>query len=149
MTLVGLINPGVQMFIKLKIIAESEKAYQLKRRVWVPKSVLSSEGLKLPYFEIKKWWLDIQMENAYLRLSELLDLGRKIKPTENDRKNSIRVMQDLYDMSLNWRDLPEDVKEYWDKYWNEMYSNNRSSYYEMEPRLWGNGCFEGEMSSWH
>lgn len=58
-------------------------------------------------------------------------------------------MQDLYDMSLNWRDLTEDVKEYWDKYWNEMYSNNRSSYYDTEPRLWGNDCFEGEMSSWH
>lgn len=137
------------MIIKLKILSESEKAYQLKCGLWIPKSVLMSEGLKSPYFQIKKWWLDIQFENVMLRMSELVQLGRKIKPTEEERKNSLKVMKDISEMAIYWRDLPEDVKDYWDKYWKEMYSNHRSSYYDMEPRVWGNDCFEGEMSSWH
>jgi len=27
-------------------------------------------------------------------------------------------------------------------------SNEKQSYHEQEPRLWGNDCFNGEMSSW-
>lgn len=108
------------MIIKLSILSGTDKAYQLKSGLYIPKSVLTSEGLKPPYFKIKDWWYRIQWENVSLRLSELVCLRRKIKPTEEDRKYSHKVLQDISEMSIPWRELPDDVKEYWDKYWGML-----------------------------
>ena len=45
-------------------------------------------------------------------------------------------------------DMPKDVIDYWSKHWKNASDSLQKSHYEMEPRLWGNDCFEGEMSSW-
>lgn len=100
------------MIIKLSILSETDKAYQLKSGLYIPKSVLTSEGLKPPYFKIKTWWFNIQYENVKMTLSELLTLRRKRKPTEEERKYSRKILQDISEMIISWKELPDDVKEY-------------------------------------
>ena len=136
------------MFIELKIKYESEKAYQLENDSWLPKSVLDSRGLKHPYYQIKMWWLNIQIENVRFSLCELNNMGRKIKTTENDVKNSKFVLWGLKPLVITMKDIPVDIREYWRKYWHDASSNLGVSTPDFEPRIWGNDCFDGEMSTW-
>jgi hypothetical protein len=132
------------MFIKLEYKTETDKAYQLNNGSYIPKSILDNRGLKHPYYKIKLWWLRIQNENIRLPLEELLELGRKKKPTKEDIENSQKVMLGIQPLVISMKDIPEEIRNYWTKYWKSL-----SSYTpDYEPRLWGNDCFDGEMSAW-
>jgi hypothetical protein len=115
------------MFVKLEYKSETEKAYQLPNGSWIPKSILDDRGLKAPYYKIKDWWLS----KTFLKFHDKKD------------ENAKNVLLGLESISIKMIDIPKDVIEYWTKYWSSLGDSN----YEMEPRLWGNDCFEGEMSS--
>lgn len=136
------------MFIKLTTKFETPKACQLTNDAWIPKSVLDSRGLKHPYYVIEPWWLNMQVENVRLPLSVLNDMGRKRKTTEKDIENSKHVLLGLKDLVVSMREIPEDIRNYWGKYWKSAYNDLGSSTPDFEPRMWGNDCFEGEMSTW-
>jgi len=120
------------MFIKIEPKSESEKAYQLQNGSWIPKSILDNRGLKHPYYQIKDWWL-----------SKTLEKFRG----END-ETSKKVLMGIELMVVKMIDIPKDIRDYWSKYWRGASDSLHQSNYDMEPRLWGNDCFEGEMSSW-
>jgi hypothetical protein len=132
------------MFIKIDFKKETEKAYLLSNDVWIPKSVLDSRGLKHPYYQIKDWWLTIQVENVRTPLDELKWLDRKV--TMEDVENSKKVFFGIQPLVITMKDIPEEIRDYWTKYWCGLSSNSYTPDYE--PRLWGNDCFDGEMSSW-
>lgn len=119
------------MFIKLNTKAETEKAYQLENGSYIPKSILDNRGLKHPYYQIKDWWLSKTIE----KFREENDISAK------------NVLFGLNPLVVHLIDMPEDVRIYWSRYWKNM-SDNCQSNINIEPRLWGNDCFEGEMSSW-
>lgn len=120
------------MFIKIEPKSETEKAYQLQNGSWIPKSILDSEGLKHPYYQIKQWWLSKTLEKGI---------------DEND-KNSKNVLEGLQPMFVKMIDIPKDIRDYWAEYWKKKSDGFGQPNQEMEPILWGNDCFEGEMSSW-
>jgi len=120
------------MFIKIEPKSETEKAYQLQNGSWIPKSILDSRGLKHPYYQIKDWWLSKTIE--------------KLKE-ENDEV-SRNTLIGIEPMVVKMIDIPRDIRDYWSKYWKEASDSLHQSNCDMEPRLWGNDCFEGEMSSW-
>jgi hypothetical protein len=120
------------MFIKIDQKTETEKAYQLQNGSWIPKSILDSRGLKHPYYQIKDWWLSKTIEKC-------------IK--DND-ETSKKVLIGIELMAVKMIDIPKDIRDYWSKYWESASNSLHQSNYDMEPRLWGNDCFEGEMSSW-
>jgi len=117
------------MFIKLEFISETEKAYQLPNGSWIPKSILDDRGLKHPYYQIKNWWINKSYEKLH----------------ENEDLTTIKVFEGLNPLIINMEDIPQDIREYWSKYWKSLSSNIS---YDYEPRLWGNECFPGEMSSY-
>ena len=121
------------MFIQLKTKGESDKAWQLCNGCWIPKSILDGAGLKPPYYKVKDWWISKVYKKFY-----------------NGDKESTNILMALQDMRLkNLRELPKDVLDHWNKYWKENYENSGYSHYDMEPRMWGNDCFEGNMSDYH
>jgi hypothetical protein len=120
------------MFIKIEPKSETQKAYQLQNGSWIPKSILDGRGLKHPYYQIKNWWLSITIE----------------KLIEENDKSSEHVVLGIKPMVVRMVDIPEDIRDCWSKYWKKASDSLHQSYYEMEPRLWGNDCFKGEMSSW-
>ena len=128
------------MFIKLKSKTESDKAYQLENDSWIPKSILDDRGLKHPYYQVTDWWLTIQIENIRLPLSELIELERKKKPTEEDVINSRKTLMGIKPLVITMRDIPEEIRSYWSNYWRDCGSTT----VDYEPRLWGNDCFEEE-----
>jgi len=136
------------MFIKLDFKSETEKAYQLQNDSWIPKSILDNRGLKHPYYQIKDWWLTIQVENVSTPINNLKDLDRKKEPTKEDVENSKKVLLGIQPLVLAIKDIPEEIRNYWSKYWKGMSDGLAQSTPNYEPRLWGNDCFEGEMSTW-
>lgn len=120
------------MFILLKPKAETQKAFQLPNGAWIPKSILDSRGLINNYYKPKDWWLN-----------KLIEQFTKDKSSKN-------TLEGLKEISiLRIQDLPKEVKNHWNKYWKENYENSGYSHYDMEPRMWGNDCFEGSMSNYH
>ncbi len=117
------------MFIKIEPKSETTKAYELQNGSWIPKSVLDNRGLKHPYYQIKNWWLSKTIE----------------KFQEEKDETSKKVLLGLEPMVIKMIDIPKDIRDYWSKYWEDASDN---LHYDMEPRLWGNDCFDGEMSSW-
>ncbi len=136
------------MFIKLDFKSETEKAYQLHNDSWIPKSVLDNRGLKHPYYQIKNWWLNIQIENVRMPLNELIELDRKKKPTNEDIENSNKTLLGIKPLVVSMIDIPIDIRNYWSEYWKGMSDGLEQSTPDYEPRVWGNDCFEGEMSTW-
>ena len=136
------------MFIKLEFKTETDKAYQLNNGSYIPKSILDNRGLKHPYYQIKDWWLNIQIENIRLPLDELLELDRKRKTTKEDIDNSNKVLLGIQPLVVSMKDIPEEIRNYWTKYWKGLSSDIGSYTPNYEPRLWGNDCFHGEMSTW-
>jgi len=53
------------MFIKLEIINETKKAYQILNGSWIPKSVLDGWGLIHPYYKVKDWWVKSTMDKFF------------------------------------------------------------------------------------
>jgi len=120
------------MFIKIEPKSETEKAFQLQNGSWIPKSILDNRGLKHPYYQIKDWWLSKTVE----------------KYSEENDETSKKVLMGIKPMVVKMIDIPKDIRDYWSKYWKDASDSLHQSNYDMEPRLWGNDCFEGEMSSW-
>ena len=110
------------MFIKLDFKSETQKAYQLQNGSWIPKSILDNRGLTHPYYKIKDWWLNIQLFNVKDSVGEYnFESGKEI--TQVDKNNSIKVLQGIEPIHLNFRDIPKDVKDDWTKYWKRQYSD--------------------------
>jgi hypothetical protein len=120
------------MFIKIQPKSETEKAYQLQNGSYIPKSILDNRGLKHPYYKIKDWWLSKTIE----------------KFREENDETSKKVLMGIEPMVVKMIDIPKDIRDYWSKYWKDASDSLHQSNYDMETRLWGNDCFEGEMSSW-
>jgi len=115
------------MFIKLEIKSKTDKAYQLLNGSWIPKSILDDRGLKHPYYQIKDWWV-----------------SKSVEKMRNEQDESIyKTFKGIEPMVVKMI-MPKEIRSYWTNYW----SNQGSSTPDYEPRLWGNDCFEGEMSSW-
>jgi len=106
------------MFIRLEVKSETPKAYQLPNGSWIPKSVLDDRGLKHPYYQIKGWWLRIQVENVRHDMKYLQDIRKNFK--EVDKNNSIKVLQGIQPMVITIRDLPKEILNYWGKYWKGL-----------------------------
>jgi len=136
------------MFVKLDFKTETEKAYQLQNGSWMPKSILDNRGLKHPYYQIKDWWLTIQVENVTLSADRLKWLDRKKEPTKEDIEYSKNVLLGIQPTVISMIDMPEDIRANWTKYWKSLSSDVGSSTPNYEPRVWGNDCFHGEMSTW-
>ena len=117
------------MFIKLETKNETKKAYQLRNGSWIPKSVLDDRGLKHPYYQIKDWWI-----------SKSVDKMRN----EQD-ENIYKTFKGIEPMVVSMTEMPKEVRDFWSKYWSGYGDYTQPDY---EPRMWGNDCFEGEMSSW-
>lgn len=116
------------MFMKLEIIKETDRAYQLPNGSYIPKSILDDRGLKHPYYQIKNWWL-----------TKIIGRWR------NDGcKSSVLVLNGISPLIVSFNTLPDDIKEYWNKYWGSI---STEKWYDFEPRLFGNDCFDGEMST--
>lgn len=120
------------MFIKLITKSETQKAFQLENNTYIPKSILDGRGLKHPYYKVKDWWLSKTIEKFRLE-------------GDISSKNTLLGIAPLV---IKMIDIPIEVRDYWTKYWKDASNNLYQSNYDMEPRLWGNDCFEGEMSSW-
>ena len=120
------------MFIKIEPKSESEKAYQLQNGSWIPKSILDNRGLKHPYYQIKDWWLSKTIE----------------KFRDEDDEISKKTLLGIEPMIIKMKDIPEEIRDYWTKYWKGLSSDIGSYTPDYEPRLWGNDCFHGEMSTW-
>ena len=116
-------------YIQLTTISETEKAWQLPNGSWIPKSILDNRGLNAPFYKLKDWWLEKTFEKAKY----------------DDCKTSQKVLSGLQEITIEFRDIPEEVRKNWNKYWSNQSTDYRL--YDMEPRLWGNDCFEGEMGS--
>lgn len=116
------------MFIKLEFKSETEKAYQFQNDSWIPKSILDKRGLKHPYYQVKEWWLSKCVE----------------KIRDNDDEQLKNVLLGIVPMIVKMIDIPIEIRNYWTNYWSDAANN----IVENEPRVWGNDCFEGEMSSW-
>lgn len=117
------------MFIKLKIKNETNKAYQLNNGSWIPKSVLDDRGLKYPYYKIKDWWIS----KSYHKMRDEQD------------ENIYKTFKGIQPMVVKMIDIPKEIRDFWNKYWSGYGEYTQPDY---EPRMWGNDCFEGEMSSW-
>lgn len=124
------------MFIKLEFKTETNKAYQLNNGCYIPKSILDNRGLKHPYYQIKDWWLKIQVENVTIPLNELVKLDRKKKPTQHDIDNSNKLLLGIKPLVVHMIDIPEEIRDYWTKYWTKLSSNVCSYTPDYEPRLW-------------
>jgi len=120
------------MFIKIEPKSESEKAYQLQNGSWIPKSILDNRGLKHPYYQIKDWWLSKTIE----------------KFRDEDDEISKKTLLGIEPMIIKMKDIPEEIRDYWTKYWKGLSSDIGSYTPDYEPRLWGNDCFHGEMCTW-
>lgn len=92
------------MLLNLKIINETIKAYQLEGNGWIPKSVLDSRGLKHPYYQVKNWWLETFMTK-----------GMEGNFTQQEKE----TLFSLSKCKIIFKDLPEDVLNYWKKYWKD------------------------------
>lgn len=109
------------MFIKLEVKSETPKAYQLPNDSWIPKSVLDDRGLKHPYYRIKDWWFTIQIENIKYSPDDIVNYrNRKVKPTEKDVENSKLVLLGIKPMIISIRDIPKEILDYWQRYWNGL-----------------------------
>ena len=136
------------MFIKIDFKTETEKAYQLQNGSWLPKSILDNRGLNHPYYQIKNWWLTIQVENIRTPIDELKWLNRKKEPTKEDIEYSKNILLGIQPIVISMKDIPEDMRINYTKYWKGLSSDIGSCTANYEPRLWGNDCFHGEMSTW-
>lgn len=136
------------MYIKLVFKDQTDKAYQLENDSWIPKSILDGRGLKHPYYHIKDWWLKIQVENIRTKTDELKYLGRKKEPTLEDVENSKKVLFGIQPLVIKMIDIPNDIRKYWSEYWSDASSNLGCYTPDYEPRIWGNDCFDGEMSTY-
>lgn len=92
------------MLLNLKIINETIKAYQLEGNGWIPKSVLDSRGLKHPYYQVKNWWLETFMTK-----------GMEGNFTQQEKETIFSLSK----CKIMFKDLPEDVLNYWKKYWKD------------------------------
>jgi hypothetical protein len=92
------------MLLNLKIINETIKAYQLEGNGWIPKSVLDSRGLKHPYYQVKNWWLETFMTK-----------GMEGNFTQQEKETIFSLSK----CKIIFKDLPEDVLNYWKKYWKD------------------------------
>lgn len=92
------------MLLNLKIINETVKAYQLEGNGWIPKSVLDSRGLKHPYYQVKNWWLETFMTK-----------GMEGNFTQQEKETIFSLSK----CKIIFKDLPEDVLNYWKKYWKD------------------------------
>ncbi len=137
------------MYIKLETISESPKAWQLPNSTWIPKSVLDAGGLEHPYYKVKDWWLNIQVENVRLEVEDLINYrGRSDKFTAADKLKSEQVLWGLKPMVIKFSDIPEEMRTKYSKYWGELAANIGCHTPDYEPRLWGNDCFEGNPSDY-
>jgi hypothetical protein len=59
-----------------------------------------------------------------------------------------KVMLGIQPLVISMKDIPEEIRNYWTKYWKSLSSEIGSHTPDYEPRLWGNDCFDGEMSTW-
>jgi len=130
------------MYIKLEFKAETLKAFQLSNDSWIPKSVLDSRGLEHPYYHIKDWWLTIQVENITLDVEELKYIRKKFD--EKEKEVSLKTMQNFQNMIIKFGDIPNDVKDKYNKYWKGLSSDIGYHTPDYEPRMYGNDCFEGD-----
>ncbi len=92
------------MLLNLKIINETIKAYQLEGNGWIPKSVLDSRGLKHPYYQVKNWWLET-----------FITKGMEGNFTQQEKETIVSLSK----CKIIFKDLPEDVLNYWKKYWKD------------------------------
>lgn len=92
------------MLVKLKIINQTEKAYQLEGNGWIPKSVLDGRGLKHPYYEVKNWWLDT-----------FIIKGMEGNLTHQEKE----TIYSLSKCKITFKDLPKDILNFWKKYWKD------------------------------
>ncbi len=92
------------MLLNLKIINETIKAYQLEGNGWIPKSVLDSRGLKHPYYQVKNWWLET-----------FITKGMEGNFTQQEKETIFSLSK----CKIMFKDLPEDVLNYWKKYWKD------------------------------
>jgi hypothetical protein len=92
------------MLLNLKIINETIKAYQLEGNGWIPKSVLDSRGLKHPYYQVKNWWLET-----------FITKGMEGNFTQQEKETIFSLSK----CKIIFKDLPEDVLNYWKKYWKD------------------------------
>lgn len=97
------------MLVHLKIAGETPKAYKLEGDGWIPKSVLDARGLKHPYYQVQDWWLGTFVEKGF-----------EEKLTEQDKL----TLESLGKCQIKHIDLPQEVKEYWQKYWSSMDSGH-------------------------
>lgn len=125
------------MFIKLEYTDHTEKAYQLSNGSWIPKSVLDTRGLEHPYYQIKDWWLTIQVENIKFNNEQLKNM--RAKYSESEKIESEKVMLGLKPLIISIRDIPSDVMEIWRKYWKGL--NIGGLPYDPTDRKW-------EISEW-
>lgn len=91
------------MFLKLNIKHETKKAFLLEGDGWIPKSALNSEGLNHPYYQLESWLI-----------SNLIDKYDEVKQIEERDKNLFISLKKCF---LEFKDLPEDIKKNWTKYW--------------------------------
>lgn len=110
------------MYINLKTISETPKAFQLLNGSWLPKSVLNQRALGESYYELEQWWLNATITKLH----------------KNGDVNQIPVLEAISSMVIRFTDLPENIKSNWFNY------NRSGQSVDYEPRLWGNDCFERE-----
>jgi len=96
------------MLVNLKIINETNKAYQLEGDGWIPKSVLDDRGLKHPYYQIKNWWLETFMTK-----------GLEGNLTQQEKETIFSLSK----CKITLKDLSKTNLEYWQKYWNDAYNS--------------------------
>ena len=97
----------MSFIVKLKIIDESEKGYQLEDRTWFPKKAFSKEGLEEPYFKIEEWFI-------------------KLLYKQRDKPK----IQSLQKILVEWQDVPIEVRKNYTKYWKEQYESLYYDYYD-------------------
>jgi hypothetical protein len=63
-----------------------------------------SRGLKHPYYQVKNWWLETFMTK-----------GMEGSFTQEEKETIFSLGQ----CKITFKDLPEDVLNYWKKYWKD------------------------------
>ena len=61
---------------------------------------------------------------------------------EEKDKEIFNTLKGIEPMVIHMIDIPEEIRKYWSEYWRGF-----GTTIDYEPRLWGNDCFDGEMSS--
>ena len=92
----------MSIIIKLETKHESLKAFKLLNDSWVPKSKIESKGYQHPYYEVNGFWVQ----------------GLIYKMQNEKCKDSLKKLEAIGSMKIDYRDIPADVRKKHSDYWS-------------------------------